>query len=149
MDASLDRIAIPAGSMLFAEHDVGSCAYLIMSGRIEIFLVREGLEVVLATRGPGEIVGEMAIIDSHPRSASARIVADCELVLITADQIGHRLAETDPILRMCLGVVINSDDLERVWLEFGVCDNDELSHDGGNGDEGLFACQDEALVEGL
>jgi diguanylate cyclase len=106
MDASLDRIAIPAGSMLFAEHDVGSCAYLILSGHIEIFLIREGLEVVLATRGPGEIVGEMAIIDSHPRSASARIVADCELVLITADQIGHRLAETDPILRMCLGVVI-------------------------------------------
>jgi diguanylate cyclase len=81
-------------------------AYLILSGHIEIFLIREGLEVVLATRGPGEIVGEMAIIDSHPRSASARIVADCELVLITADQIGHRLAETDPILRMCLGVVI-------------------------------------------
>jgi EAL domain-containing protein (putative c-di-GMP-specific phosphodiesterase class I) len=106
MDASLDRIAIPAGSMLFAEHDVGSCAYLIMSGCIEIFLLRDGLEVILATRGPGEIVGEMAIIDSHPRSASARVVADCELVLITADQIGHRLAETDPILRMCLGVVI-------------------------------------------
>ena len=106
MDASLDRIAVPAGTLLFAEGDAGSSAYLIDSGRIEIFLLREGREVILATRGPGEIVGEMAIIDSRPRSASARVVADCELVIITAEQIAHRIAQTDPILRMCLGVVI-------------------------------------------
>ncbi len=106
MDASLDRIALPAGTLLFAEGDSGSCAYLIDSGRIEIYLVREGREVVLAIRGPGELVGEMAIIDSLPRSASARITADCELVIVTAEQIAHRVARTDPILRMCLGMVI-------------------------------------------
>ena len=106
MDASLDRIALPAGTLLFAEGDSGSCAYLIDSGRIEIYLVREGREVVLAVRGPGELVGEMAIIDSLPRSASARITADCELVIVTAEQIAHRVARTDPILRMCLGMVI-------------------------------------------
>jgi EAL domain-containing protein (putative c-di-GMP-specific phosphodiesterase class I) len=106
MDASLDRIAVPAGTLLFAEGDTGSSAYLIDRGRIEIFLVREGREVILAIRGPGEIVGEMAIIDRRPRSASARIAADCELVVITREQIAHRIAQTDPILRMCLGVVI-------------------------------------------
>jgi diguanylate cyclase len=106
MDASLDRIAIPAGTLLFAEGDVGSSAYLIAGGSIEIFLVRENRDVTLAFRGPGEIIGEMAMIDSRPRSASARAAADCELVIITADQIAHRIAQTDPILRMCLGVVI-------------------------------------------
>jgi diguanylate cyclase len=106
MDASLDRIALPAGTLLFAEGDAGSCAYLIDSGSIEIYLVREGREVLLAMRGPGELVGEMAIIDSLPRSASARITADCELVVVTAEQIAHRVARTDPILRMCLGMVI-------------------------------------------
>jgi diguanylate cyclase len=106
MDASLDRIAVPAGTLLFAEGDAGSSAYLIDSGRIEIFLVREGREVILAVRGPGEIVGEMAIIDSRPRSASARVAADCDLTIITAEQIAHRITQTDPILRMCLGVVI-------------------------------------------
>jgi diguanylate cyclase len=106
MDPSLDRIAVPAGTLLFAEGDVGSSAYLIGSGSVEIFLLREGVEVVLALRGPGEIIGEMAIIDNRPRSASARAVADCDLVIITAEQIAHRITQTDPILRMCLGVVI-------------------------------------------
>jgi EAL domain-containing protein (putative c-di-GMP-specific phosphodiesterase class I) len=106
MDASLGRIALPAGTLLFAEGEAGSCAFLIASGCIEIFLRRDDREVVLANRGPGEIVGEMAILDSRPRSASARVVADCELVVITANQITHRIAGTDPVLRMCLGVVI-------------------------------------------
>jgi diguanylate cyclase len=106
MEASLDRIAAPTGTLLFAEGDAGSSAYLIDYGKIEIFLVREGRETILATRGPGEIVGEMAIIDSRPRSASARVVEDSDLIVITAEQIAHRIAQTDPILRMCLGVVI-------------------------------------------
>jgi diguanylate cyclase len=106
MDAALDRIALPAGALLFAEGDAGSSAYLLNSGSIEIYLTRDGRDLILATRGPGEIVGEMAIIDNRPRSASARVTADCELILISAEQIAHRIAETDPILRMCLGVVI-------------------------------------------
>ena len=96
MDASLDRIAVSAGTLLFGEGDVGSCAYLINSGRLEIFLGREGHDVVLATRGRGEIVGEMAIIDNRPRSASVRVIEDCELLVVTAEQIAHRVAETDP-----------------------------------------------------
>jgi hypothetical protein len=44
--------------------------------------------------------------------------------------------------------VINS--FEGVWLlEFGVGDDDEFSHDCGDGDEGFFAGEDEALVEGF
>jgi EAL domain-containing protein (putative c-di-GMP-specific phosphodiesterase class I) len=106
MDASLDRIALPAGTLLFAEGDSGTAAFLIVSGCLEIFLPRDGLEIVLASRGAGEIVGEMAILDSRSRSASARAVVDCELVIVTANQIKHRIAETDPVLRMFLGVVI-------------------------------------------
>ncbi|MGO8799052.1 MAG: EAL domain-containing protein [Roseiarcus sp.] len=106
MDASLDRIALPAGTLLFGEGDAGSCAYLINRGRLEIFLAGKSQDVVLAIRGRGEIVGEMAIIDNRPRSASARVIEDCELLVITAEQIAHRIAGTDPILRMCLGVVL-------------------------------------------
>jgi EAL domain-containing protein (putative c-di-GMP-specific phosphodiesterase class I) len=106
MDATLDRVALPAGTLLFGEGDAGSCAYLINKGRLEIFLAREGRDVVLATRGRGEIIGEMAIIDNGPRSASARVVDDCELLVVSAEQIAHRIAEADPILRMCLGVAV-------------------------------------------
>jgi EAL domain-containing protein (putative c-di-GMP-specific phosphodiesterase class I) len=81
-------------------------AYLIKSGVIEIFLTRDGQDLPLVLRGPGDLVGEMAIIDQRPRSASARVIEDCELSMITEEQVSHRIANTDPILRMCLGVVI-------------------------------------------
>jgi len=106
MDVSQDKISVAAGTLLFAEGDSGSSAFLIVTGCIEIFLVRDGVDINLARRGPGEIVGEMAILDLGSRSASARIVSDCELVIVTADQIAHRMAEADPVLRMFLGVVI-------------------------------------------
>jgi len=106
MNDSLDQLLLPAGSLLFSEGDVGEVAYLIRRGEIEIFLDRPSGEVSLARRSAGEIIGEMAIIDRLPRSASARILAEAELVLITRAQIEHRINATDPILRMCLGVVI-------------------------------------------
>ena len=100
------HVTLDAGTILFEEGEPGAYAYLITRGRIEIFLRREGAEIQLAVRGPGEIFGEMAILDSDPRSASARALDDCELVPVSEAQIRHRLSETDPILRLCLTVVM-------------------------------------------
>ena len=92
--------------VLFEEGEVGRFAYLILSGCIEIFLRRDEGETVLAQRGPGEIFGEMAILDADPRSASARALDDCVLLPVSEAQIRQRLAEADPILRLCLEVII-------------------------------------------
>jgi len=101
-----ERLLLPAGTTLFVEGDPGDVAYLIKRGRVSIFLNRQGQEIAVATRGPGELVGEMAIIDAGQRSATARALEACELLVITAEQIAHRLQATDPILRMCLSVVL-------------------------------------------
>jgi diguanylate cyclase len=106
MSITPDQTAHCAGTLLFVEGDVGSIAYVIIKGRIEIFLTRNDERILLATRGPGEIIGEMALIDQGPRSASALVVSDCELLPITADQLQHRISQTDPILRLCLSVAI-------------------------------------------
>ena len=106
MGPPLDRIELAAGTLLFSEGETGSCAYLVMSGRVEIFLTREGREVPLAERGPGEIVGEIAILDARPRSASARVIENSELAVIGAEQIAHRMSNADSVVRMCLSVVI-------------------------------------------
>ncbi|WP_187275020.1 EAL domain-containing protein [Methylobacterium sp. WL120] len=103
----LDRRLVPAGTLLFAAGQPGDAAYLIVSGRLEVFLERPDGDLVLAQRGPGEIVGEMAILDKRPRSASVRALEDSALVAITEEQLAHRIAETDPILCMCLGVVLD------------------------------------------
>jgi diguanylate cyclase len=107
MDCGLNRIALRAGALLFAEGDLGDAAYLVQSGEIEIFVTRDGADVSLARRGPGNIVGEMAVVVQGRRSASARVAADCVLLVVTKAQIDGRLANTDPIVRLCLDVVID------------------------------------------
>lgn len=106
MMTSLDCLFLPPGTVLFSEGDAGDHAYLIRSGEIEIVVERDGRELVLARRSANEIIGEMALLDRGTRSASARVVQAAEVVAFTKRQLEQRIADTDPILRMCLGVVI-------------------------------------------
>jgi diguanylate cyclase len=107
MDDQLHRIELAAGTLLFAEGDSGDEAYLVQSGEIEIFVTREGSDVSLARRGPGSMVGEMAVIVRGRHSASARVTADCALLVVTKSQMDDRMANIDPIVRLCLDVVID------------------------------------------
>jgi diguanylate cyclase len=107
MQSSTGHLCLAAGVELFHEGEAGTVAYLVKRGRVQIFVTRDGLELPLAVRRQGEIVGEMAIIDHRPRSASARVLEDCELVVLTASQLASRIDNADPILRMCLAVVID------------------------------------------
>jgi EAL domain-containing protein (putative c-di-GMP-specific phosphodiesterase class I) len=100
-------LQIPGNMLLFQEGDPGAEAFIIVRGEIEIFTMRDDRPVVLAKLGPGEIVGEMAIIDAAPRSASARTLTDCALVQVSAEQFSERLKHADPVLRMCLNVILD------------------------------------------
>lgn len=104
--ALADHLVIDAGTVLFAEGDAGSCAYIIEEGSLEIALDRPEGRLVLARRGAGEVVGEMAIIDRRPRSATATALETCTLLPVTREQLASRLTQTDPVLRMCLAVVL-------------------------------------------
>ncbi|MGO8801453.1 MAG: EAL domain-containing protein [Roseiarcus sp.] len=107
MDYQLHKMELSAGALLFSEGDSGDAAYLVQSGEIEIFVTREGADFSLARRGPGSMVGEMAIIVQGKRSASARVAEDCALLVVTKAQIDERMANIDPIVRLCLDVVID------------------------------------------
>lgn len=102
----LDALVVAKGADVFREGDFGSCAYLIERGRVEISLDRDGERVVLAERAAGEIFGEMAIIDNQPRSATVTAAEDCEFLIITREQLNRRIEDCDPILRVCLNVVL-------------------------------------------
>lgn len=72
-----------AGSTLFMEGMQGEVLYLVKSGKIEI-LKRKGAEdMLIATLGPDEFVGEMSVIDDERRSATARVAEDAVLVVVT------------------------------------------------------------------
>ena len=100
------HMTLAAGDVVFEEGEAGPFAYLIVAGRVALFLRRDGVEVPIAEHGAGEIFGEMAILSADARTASARAIEDCVLVPVSAEQIQHRLLQTDPILRLCLDVVM-------------------------------------------
>jgi diguanylate cyclase len=103
---SQTHIELDAGELLFREGDSGADAYVVRSGRLEVFVTRADGERRLAERGPNEIIGEMALIDARPRSASVRAMQPCSLIVVGAEQMRRRLAEVDPITRLCLEVVL-------------------------------------------
>jgi diguanylate cyclase len=92
---------------LFRQGDPPTSAFLIEEGHMEVVLECDGIHKVLAMRGPGDIIGEMAIVDRIPRSASVRAIDDCVVLPITAVQLERRMANADPITRMVLNVVLN------------------------------------------
>ncbi len=73
----------PKNSMIILEEEFGDIVFIICSGTVKITRVNdEGKEVILSLLGPGEIFGEMAIIDGEARSANALAQEKCALIAI-------------------------------------------------------------------
>jgi EAL domain-containing protein (putative c-di-GMP-specific phosphodiesterase class I) len=87
---------VGAGDVIFSEGDATDNAYLIEEGEIEIEALRDGRPQVLARLGPGEVFGEMGVIDGNPRSATARAASAGRLVVVSADHIQQAVARADP-----------------------------------------------------
>src|SRR5438046_10581498 len=54
--------------------ETGVGAFIIRSGKVEVVQDRDGTQTKLATLGPGDVFGEMALLDEFPRSATVRAV---------------------------------------------------------------------------
>ena len=73
----------PKNSMIILEEEFGDIVFIIIIGTVKITRVNdEGKEVILSLLGPGEIFGEMAILDGEARSANALAQENCELIAI-------------------------------------------------------------------
>lgn len=94
------RIELRAGEVLFREGDAPDCAYLVEAGVLSITTGPEQRR--LAEVRAGELLGEMAVIDRSPRTATATAMVTCVLVPITPEQIAERLLNTDPVVRALL-----------------------------------------------
>ena len=83
LSEQLDQKRVFAGQMVFSQGDAGGTMYVVQSGKVEIFLKDDnGDKVVLSVIEPGEIFGELSLLDNEPRSAGAKAIEDSFLFVI-------------------------------------------------------------------
>ncbi|HJK92435.1 MAG TPA: Crp/Fnr family transcriptional regulator [Polyangiaceae bacterium LLY-WYZ-15_(1-7)] len=88
---------VPEGTVLFRDGDRGDEMYVIQRGRVRIFTEVKGREKLLAILGPGDFFGEMAILNDKPRTASAEVVEDAQLLSIDPKTFGAMIVSNTEI----------------------------------------------------
>ena len=78
------------GQFVFKAGDQGEAMYIVVEGEVEIL---DG-SVLLETSGQGSIVGELALLDDEPRSATAIAKTDCRLVAVDRRRFQYMVQET-------------------------------------------------------
>jgi diguanylate cyclase len=95
------------GQLIFSQGEQGDFAFLIESGKVEIFHTKKNYqESHLAILGEGELFGEMALFDSNIRSASTRAATDCKLLKIKKEQLFERVNSSDKIVQLIIRVLM-------------------------------------------
>lgn len=100
------RTASP-GEVIFSEGATGHpLMYVIKEGSVEISITRGERKVVLSTLGRGQFFGEMAMLSTEPRSATARALTYCEFQVIEPDALERLIDKSSPIVRYMLRTLI-------------------------------------------
>lgn len=95
------RRSLLAGELLFQQGDLGPECFAILSGELEIIIYVNEAEHRLDVYHPGQLIGEMALIDQSPRAATVRALADSDLIVLN-EAAFLRLLRASPDLAMAL-----------------------------------------------
>lgn len=88
----LDEVKIGAGTHMWEYGDPGGTMYIIRCGTVELFMRDDtGERIVLETVGPGEVFGELSLLDGGSRTASALVTEDLEALHIDRGDLDHFL----------------------------------------------------------
>src|SRR5687767_9903532 len=72
------------GQLIFYQGDPAEALFVVIEGRIKVVVTSEdGDEMLLVTLGPGDVFGEIAVIDGEPRSASAETLEETNVLMLT------------------------------------------------------------------
>ena len=109
-----------AGDTLMYGGHVGTEVMVLLSGRVKVtYLTQDGREVILDFRGPGELLGEMAVVDGSPRSNTVQAIEAVEVVAMTAPDfkalVGSRPTLASQLLQHTIRRFRDSD---RKLIEF-------------------------------
>jgi len=88
-----EPISLKAGEVLLEEGTPGNDAYIVLDGEFEVVKKSDVQNIVIAVREPGEVIGEMALLDKTPRMATVRSVRDSRLLKIRGEIFQQLLAQ--------------------------------------------------------
>ncbi len=128
-----------AGSVLFREDEPGDTMFVIQTGQVRITKATRDGEKTLAVLGPGEFFGEMAILNSKPRNATAEALTELRVLVIGAKTLSQmvvgnaeiavrmiaKLARRLDAANALIEVLMHRDPKARVIL--GLCRQAEMN----------------------
>lgn len=91
----VEEVDLPAGRVLFKQGDIAQELFIVVSGQVSV--ERDG--TVIATSGPGEFFGEIALVAGGPRTATVTCATDCRLLVLARREF-HSLMDEFPTLKM-------------------------------------------------
>lgn len=110
-----------AGSTLMYAGQAGTEVLVLVSGRAKVtYLTEDGREVILDFRGPGELLGEMSIVDGQPRASSVQAVEAVEVLTVAATDFQTLVASRPTFANQLLRNMLRRfRDSDRKLVEFG------------------------------
>jgi len=121
-DAQISRLSeltlrrrYPKGRVVILAEDQGDSLFIIESGQVKVSIFHEdGREIILSLLGPGEVVGELSLLDGRPRSANVTAHEDSELIVLRRPDFLRLLAEVpkmaESLLEELAGRLRRTDD---------------------------------------
>jgi CRP-like cAMP-binding protein len=107
MYSSMSERHFQEGEVLIRQGDHGDSLMVVANGEIEVSVLEDGKQHLLKHAGPGEIVGEMALLTDEPRSASVTAYGPVRAYVISAEKF-HELATEHPKISALLTLLLAS-----------------------------------------
>ena len=127
--AVVDELKVPEGHTLFQAGDPGDSLFIVRVGAIELFIKdTAGQKIVLTTAETGDMFGELAMLDSGSRTATALALTECEVLVLDRDDL-VLLFQRKPeaalhMLAALTGLTRKADELLRTRVSRNV--NEEM-----------------------
>ena len=112
----------PKNTMIFSESQPGQELYIIQKGSVKITKIVNNNEVLLAVLKPGDIFGEMSLLENKPRSASAIAFEDATLLAVNKANFQGMVTKQPQIITKLTQLLA-----ERIWFIYKQLANTQLS----------------------
>jgi len=107
-----DTRALSAGEYLFRQGEAADLMYILVEGEVDILVE----DTIVDTVGPETVLGEMAMIDAEPRSASVRAKTACRVVPIDQKRFQFLIQQTPYFAIEVMRILAHRLQKMNIWL---------------------------------